>query len=230
MKPHVLSRLKIDVTSRDLARKIKTSGNRPKMLRTANRTLDKVKNIWNPSAIYCWCEFQLTKPETIRSIQNSDSFTEIDFGCSIKFLTNASHALVSVYTAGNELEKESNKASQQGDFLEAFFLDLVGLIVLEKTGNIIKQLAQQKAVESGWGVGPFLSPGSVHGWKLEEQKKLCSLLPLEKINVTIRDDAILSPFKTISCLIGLGPGYDAVKVGTICQVCSKNQTCQMKHV
>ncbi|NOQ66012.1 MAG: hypothetical protein GQ556_02185, partial [Desulfobacterales bacterium] len=73
------------------------------------------------------------------------------------------------------MEKESNKASQQGDFLEAFFLDLVGLIVLEKTGNIIKQLAQQKAVESGWGVGPFLSPGSVHGWKLEEQKKLCSL-------------------------------------------------------
>ena len=27
----------------------------------------------------------------------------------------------------------------------------------------------------------------------------------------------------ISCLIGLGPGYDTVKIGTTCQVCSKNQ-------
>ncbi|MCF6246500.1 MAG: hypothetical protein L3J69_03965 [Desulfobacula sp.] len=241
LEPRVLSHLQIDVTPRDLARQIKASGsNKPEISKIAQHTLNKVKDIWNPSAIYCWCEFQpgqlnTTGPDiigsgTIGRIQNASGFTDIDFGHSIQFLTNASHALLSVYTAGQELERASKKASQSGDLLEAFFLDLIGLIVLEKTCSHIKQIAQKKAADSGWGVSPFLSPGSVHGWELEKQAKLCSLLPLEKINVKIQDNAVLSPFQTISCLIGLGPGYDTLEVGATCRVCSKRNECQMKQV
>jgi hypothetical protein len=225
----VFSHLQIDVTPQDLVGQIKTSASRPEMLSVAQKTLDKVDKKWNPSALCCWFEIRSGKPDTIGSIRNSTSGVNIDFGYSIEFLKHATHALVSVYTAGNELENESKKASEKGDFLEAFFIDIIGLIVLEKTGNYIKQIAEKKATDLGWGLSPFLSPGSVHGWELAEQKKLCSLLPLEKINVNIRKDAILSPFKTISCLIGLGAGYDTVKVGTTCQVCSKKHDCQMKH-
>jgi hypothetical protein len=227
--PQVFSRLKIELTPQDLARQIKTSGNRPEILRAAQTTLDKVENTWNPSVLCCWCEVGPGNTNTIGTIQSSGNVVNIDFGYSFKFLKHATHVLVSVYTAGNELDNESKKASGKGDFLEAFFIDHIGLIVLEKTGDFIKRIAEKKATELGWGVSPFLSPGSVHGWELAEQKKLCSLLPLEKINVNIREDAMLSPFKTISCLIGLGPGYDTVKVGTTCQVCSKNHDCQMKH-
>ncbi len=235
-QPVVLSQLSVDVSFQDLVKEIKTSGNRPDMLETAKKTLSRAQNIWKPAAVYCWVEFQQTQTNNLgRIIQkgsgiNGCGFVDIDFGYSIKFLTPASHALVSVYTAGQALEEESKKASQKGDLLEAFFLDLIGLVVLAKAGNRIKQIAQKKAAELGWGVSPFLSPGSVHGWELEEQINLCSLLPLEKIDVKIRDDAVLSPFKTISCLIGLGPGYDATRVGTTCQVCSKNHDCQMKQV
>ena len=114
-EPHVLSHLKIDVTPQDLARMIKTSGNRQKMLRVANRTLDRAENIWNPSAIYCWYDFLMAESDTIGRIQNSDSFVDIDFGYSIQFLTNASQVLVSVYTAGQELELASRKASKDVD-------------------------------------------------------------------------------------------------------------------
>ena len=230
LEPRVLSHLQIDVIPRDLARQIKASGNnKPEISKIAQGTLDKVKNIWNPSAIYCWCEFQPTQSDTIGRIQNTGGFADIDFGNSIQFLTHASHALLSVYTAGIELELVSKTASQNGDLLEAFFLDLIGLIVLEKTCNHIKRITQKKAEKSGWGVSPFLSPGSVHGWELKEQAKLCSLLPLEQINVKIQNDAVLSPFQTISCLIGLGPGYDTLQVGATCQVCSKRNECQMKQ-
>jgi len=229
-QPHVLSYLKIDVTFQDLAQKIKTSGNNPEILKTVEKTLDKAKGIWRPKAVYRWFEFENTGRDNLGSIiQCSGSWLNFDFGYSVKFLTHAKYALISVYTAGNEIEKESTNASQRDDLLEAYFFDLIGLIVLEKAGNTIKGIAQRKARESGWGVSPFLSPGSVHGWELEEQIKLCSLLPLEKINVKIRDDAVLSPFKTISCLIGLGPGYDTDQVGTTCRVCSKRYECQMKQ-
>ena len=228
-RSQVFSHLKIELTPQDLAGQIKSSGNRPEILRAAQKTLEKVENIWNPSALCCWCEIRSGKSNTIGSIRNLSSVVNIDFGHSIEFLKHATHALVSVYTAGNELENESKKASGKGDFLEAFFLDHIGLIVLKKTGDFIKQIIENKAADLGWGLSPYLSPGSVHGWELAEQKQLCSLLPLEKINVNIREDAILSPFKTISCLIGIGPGYDTVKVGTTCQACSKKHNCQMKH-
>lgn len=240
-EPHVLSHLQIEVTPQDLARQIKASGNnKPKMLKIAKKILDKVKNIWNPTAIYCWCEFYPIQSDILGSntigsdtmgrIQNSVYSADIDFGHSIQFLADASHALLSVYTAGEALELASKKASQKGDLLYAFFLDLIGLIVLEKTSSHIKQIAREKAVSTGWGVSPFLSPGSVHGWELEEQSKLISFLPLEKINVKIQNDVVLSPFQTISCLIGLGSGYDEIEVGATCQVCSKRYECQIKQV
>ncbi|MCK5311878.1 MAG: hypothetical protein KAJ62_07205 [Desulfobacteraceae bacterium] len=229
-KLHVLSHIKVDVTSQDLAQKIQTSGNSPGIFKIAEKTVDKVKGIWKPMAIYQWFEFEtIGKDNSGRITQSSGSHVDFDFGHSFHLLQHARHALISVYTAGPELEKESNNASSKGNLLEAYFLDLIGLIVLEKVGKTIKKTAEKHAEDLGWGVSPFLSPGSVHGWDLKEQIKLCSLLPLEKINVKIREDAVLSPFKTISCLIGSGPGYDAVQVGTTCQVCSKNHECPMKQ-
>ncbi len=228
-QPRVLTHIEIDVGFQDLVPKIKTSGTRPEIAETAKRTLDIVKNMWQPAAVYRWVEFQQTQTDTMgRIIPNSDSHVDIDFGHSIRFLSHATHALVSVYTAGSQLEQASKKAVGEGELLEAYFLDIIGLIVLDKAGDRIRQIAEQKAAESGWGVGPFLSPGSVHGWELENQTELCAILPLEKIDVSIQDNAVLSPFTTVSCLIGLGEGYDELKVGSACQVCSKNHDCQMK--
>ncbi|MCK5837446.1 MAG: hypothetical protein KAH09_09280 [Desulfobacula sp.] len=227
---HVLSHIKIDVTFQDLAQKIRTSGNSPGILKTAEQILDKVKGIWKPIAIYQWFEFEtIGRDNSGRIIQSSGRHVDFDFGYSFQFLKYARHALISVYTAGQGLEKESKNASSKGNLLEAYFLDLIGLIVLEKIGKTINKIAEKHAGDLGWGVSPFLSPGSVHGWDLKEQIKLCSFLPLEKINVKIKKDAVLFPFKTISCLIGSGPGYDAVQVGTTCQVCSKKHECQMKQ-
>jgi len=227
---HVLSHIKIDVTFQDLEQKIKTTSNSLEILKTAEKILNQVKGIWKPMSIYQWFEFEtIGRDNSGRIIQSSGCHVDFDFGHSFQFLKYARHALISVYTAGQELEKESKTASSKGDLLESYFLDLIGLIVLEKVGNIINKIAEKHAEDLGWGVSPFLSPGSVHGWDLKEQIKLCSFLPLEKINVKIREDAVLSPFKTISCLIGSGPGYDAVQVGTTCQVCSKNHECQMKQ-
>lgn len=228
--PHVLTPIKVDVTSQDLLQQVKTSGHRPGMVKTAQRTLDKVRDLWRPAAVCRWVEFQQTDADTLGVlVPDSGSPCRIDFGFSIQFLRQASHALVSVYTAGQELEQASMDASSRGDLLEAYFIDIIGLIVLDRAGQAVKEIAEKQARDSGWGVSPFLSPGSVHGWDLEGQIPLCSLLPLEKINVTLRKDAVLSPFKTVSCLIGLGPGYDAVRVGTTCEVCSKNRDCQMKQ-
>jgi len=121
------------------------------------------------------------------------------------------------------------EASRTNDFLGAHFIDLLGLLVLEKTEKYVKRLAQDKALLAGWGVSPFLSPGSVHGWDLAEQTKLAGCLPIKNINVGISENAVFSPFKTISCLIGIGPKYEPTEVGSTCQVCSKREDCRIRQ-
>ncbi len=226
-----LTDLNIEVHFEELAKKIQTGTKNPDLLATAEDTLKGVNNIWNPKIIYRWLPFEQSKTEPGKCVINSNSSPVVlDMGHSAKFIKAARYVLVAAYSMGVEIENESRKSSENKAFLVSFILDLIGLLVLEKTGNIVKKIAELKAAELGWGVSPFLSPGSIHGWELEEQSKLCSLLPLNDINVHIRDDAVLIPFKSLSCLIGIGPEYKTTLVGTTCQVCSKNDVCQIKQL
>jgi len=225
----VFTDLNIEIDLTELAAKIQTK--RPNILTTAKKTLNSVKNIWDPALVYRWLPLEESDDASGRRvIYGNDGPVTLDLGYSSIFLKKADYALVVVYSAGSRLEEESRKATNDKEFLSAFLIDLIGLLVLEKTGNRAKRIAEQKASELGWGVSPFLSPGSIHGWQLEDQLQLCSLLPLDRINVQLRDDAVLAPFKSLSCLIGIGPEYTASLVGTTCQVCSKNQDCQMRQL
>lgn len=73
-------------------------------------------------------------------IEKPGNLCTIDFGHSIRFLKHADYVLISVYTAGQNLEHESTSASSKGDFLEAYFIDLIGLAMLEKAEQIIIKL------------------------------------------------------------------------------------------
>lgn len=77
--------------------------------------------------------------------------------------------------------------------MQAYLIDMIGLIALEQAGDTVKKIAEKQANGMGRGAGPFLSP-----------------------------------YKTISCLIGIGCGYQTTKVGATCQVCSKKDECPMR--
>lgn len=226
----ILSNLKIDVTFEDVETLIKTSGNSSGIFKTAQEILDKIQGKWKPAALFQWFDFEIGKESTCGCIlQPSGDAVHLNFGHSIQFLKKARYVIVSAYTIGNTLESEFANASSKESLLEAYMVDLIGLAALEKTGDIIKQSAENQAQSLGWGVSPFLSPGSVHGWELEEQLKLCSLLPINQIDLEIRDDAVLSPLKSIAALIGIGPDYGSTKVGSTCDVCSLRSNCDMKQ-
>jgi hypothetical protein len=227
----VLTELNIKIAFPELEGKIQTSSKRPDIIAAAEKTLEMVNNIWDPAIVYRWLPFgENSTASELCTNRSDDSRVALDLGHSSIFIKKASYGLIAAYSAGNRLEEKTQKATKNQDFLAAFLLDLIGLLVLEKTGDIVKRVAEQKAAELGWGVSPFLSPGSIHGWELEEQLKLCPLLPLDQIGVHLLGDATLTPLKSLSCLIGVGPDYKASMVGTTCQVCSKNHNCQMSQL
>ncbi len=221
--------LKVDVDFQTLSKKLKTSRDIPEINATAQNLLEKMQGKWESCALLKWFDFKLDqKTGDGRICDGSGGFVPLCLGASACFLEQAARVMVSVHTIGGRIDSEYADAVSKGNMLEAYIIDLIGLTALEKTTDMITGAAEEEAEKRGWGVGPFLSPGSVHGWNIEEQSRLCSLLPVEKINVTMKDNFVLSPVKTIAALIGIGPDYGAAKVGTTCAVCSKKDNCQMK--
>ncbi|MDD9303266.1 MAG: hypothetical protein HUK40_13365 [Desulfobacter sp.] len=222
--------LEVEVSLPSVTEKLRALKNADKIHSIAHQKLKEMQGQWQPAALIRYFDIHLNPKMGTGSIrQKSGEAVSFNWGYSSLFLKPATHAMVSVHGIGEKLDLASAKASARGELLEAYVIELIGLTVLEKTTDIIKGMAEDQARKMGWGVSPFLSPGSVHGWDLEEQSKLCKLLPIDKINVTMKNNCVLYPLKTISGLIGIGSAYEADTVGSTCDVCSKRETCQMNQ-
>jgi hypothetical protein len=225
----IFDALEIQVFPKDLAASIKTRTNRGKILEVANNVLAKVQGSWRPRAVIRWLGVELVTDDrvTLKPLDGGEKEC-LHLGFASRFMTAAEYGLVGVFTAGDELERESVLASKEKRVMDAYLYDLIGLAVLEKTRQLINKVVEEKAREMNWGIGPFLSPGSVHGWELDDQDNLCGFVPMDRIGVSKGENGILKPFKTISCLIGIGPKFSAKTVGAPCDVCSKKDQCEMR--
>ncbi len=226
----LFSNIEVDVTIDEVLKAI--PGTRPleKIVAPLEQSLMAARKIWCSRAVCCWLDIKQITAETITlALPGEERSVTLSPGFSTRFLAKAEAVLAAVYTLGPELEEYGASLSASGDFLGAYFTDIIGLVVLDKAGEKIRTLVENRAKALGWGVSPFLSPGSVHGWNLDDQSLLCSFLPLETLGVKISKDAILTPFKSISCLIAVGSGYASSRVGSTCEVCSKKDTCTMKN-
>ncbi|MCG8620246.1 MAG: hypothetical protein MI802_28840, partial [Desulfobacterales bacterium] len=176
------------------------SSSKPAILDAARATFEKHSGIWQPAMAFQWFDFSSDASGETGTIHHPATHQEtlVSMGHSGKFISKASRVLAGVYTAGPELDKAAADATAAGDFLASHFLDTLGLVVLKKVEALVKLEAEQTAADAGWGVSPFLSPGSVHGWDLSGQADLAGLLPVNDIGVTVSEAAVFSPFKTIS--------------------------------
>lgn len=225
----ILDALEIIISPADLATQIKAGANTGQILNMAADLLAKVQGNWRPRAIIRWLAVDVVTTDRVKfKTLDGEEHGSLRLGFAGRFMTDAQLGLVGVFTAGEELERESARASKEKKVLDAYLYDIIGLAVLEKTRQQINKVVEEKAREMNWGIGPFLSPGSVHGWELADQDTLCNFVPIDRIGVTKEENGILKPFKTISCLIGIGPDFKAKTVGATCDVCSNKNQCEIR--
>jgi hypothetical protein len=143
----------------------------------------------------------------------------------VHLLAPAKRLLVAVYTIGPELEERVRELHEAGELLLSYMLDCVGVMAVGKIGGEVGRLAEERAAERGWGVSPGLSPGGLVGWPVQGQRELCALLPLADIGVRLNRYSMLQPQKSASGVIGMGPGYEEHRVGTVCRYCNLKNSC-----
>lgn len=201
---------------------------RPWLVEAAQAAVDMSHGLVVPAAVYD--EFP------VRGVDGDQVFLDVNgiggqelkkltVGPKSDLLAPASRVMVSLLTIGPALERRVQELNAKGESVLAYMLDSVGVLALGAVGEALRCIAEERAAELGWGVSPALSPGSLVGWPLTGQRDLCALLPLEEIGVRLNNSCVLEPHKSVSMVIGLGPGYESGHVGSVCRYCSLADTC-----
>lgn len=232
----ILRDIPVALTAKEVIAPGGRKSNRPELVRQAEEAIALGQTLWQPTAIYDWFDVetiegelvQLQAPTKIRESSltgGQASSVMLTIGPKADLLTHAQRVLVSVVTIGPALEQRVQELQSAGDMLLAYLLDSAGVVALGAAGEAVRCEAENTATELGWGVSPSLSPGSLVGWSVRGQRELCALLPLDEIGVRLNQNCVLEPHKSVSALVGLGPGYETAKVGSVCKYCALQKTC-----
>jgi hypothetical protein len=102
-------------------------------------------------------------------------------------------------------------------------LDGLGNAAVDALAEASVARVRAEALTRDWGAGVQLSPGMV-GWPLERgQRELFSLLP-DDGPVRLSEIGMMSPRKSLSMVVGMGPGMTAD--ASTCDFCSSLDRCR----
>lgn len=220
----VLKDIEIHISIDELLRTQGSAAQRPAVREMARWAVAEAQRLAEPAVVWDLLPVHQVDEERVRV-----GGTWLRIGPHADLLAPARQALVSVATIGPALEKEARRLGQEGGLLEDFMLDSAGVLALAAVGDSLSRLTENLAAQREWGVGLALAPGSLVGWPVHDQEALCSLLDLAAIGVTLNSSQVLIPHKSVSRLVGLGPGYTAKRVESACRLCPQRETCWRRH-
>ena len=142
-----------------------------------------------------------------------------------KVLSPAREVVVGVVTIGDAVEALSAEYFARGQALEGYLLDCLGTAAVT---NLVQQVCtslEPLATEQGFPLGFPISPGEP-GWPLTEQRVLFSLVAADRIGVRLSEGCAMIPKKSVSFVLGIGPGILTAAEGSQCDYCSLRDTCR----
>ena len=110
-----------------------------------------------------------------------------------------------VTTAGNSFDAWIKSKAFGGDVLAEYLCSSIGSVIADKVADAIQEEVNNYAIKIGKGITNRYSPGYC-SWNIREQRGIFDLLPADKIGVTLTPSFLMKPIKSVSGIIGIGPG------------------------
>ncbi|MFI5339479.1 MAG: hypothetical protein ACHQ7N_06545 [Candidatus Methylomirabilales bacterium] len=125
---------------------------------------------------------------------------------------------LAVCTIGEAIEHRIESLFAEREFPVAYMLDSLGSVVVEALAEaVLRQLCAER-LSQGLKVTPRESPG-YRRWPIEEQRKVFALLPADSVGMSLNPYCIMTPRKSISFAVGIGPEARMGSNSSPCQSC-----------
>jgi|WetSurMetagenome_2_1015567.scaffolds.fasta_scaffold137017_2 hypothetical protein len=147
-------------------------------------------------------------------------FDEGMLSCGTKIcnqLSSAGSFALFIATAGHSFGEWIKKKSREEDIMAEYLAGSIGSVIAEKVADLLKENISEKVSTEGKGITNSYSPGYCN-WNIREQQTIFNLLPAGEIGVSLTESFLMNPVKSISGIIGIGPGLQPGAY--ICDLCN----------
>ena len=152
---------------------------------------------------------------------------ELETGVQVcGYIKEAEQAALFVCTAGAIFTDLTHKLNAEGDFLEAYVVDAIGSLSVERAMDNIQSELEREMAAHGLHISNRYSPGYCN-WPLTGQQALFGAIGEHGTGVTLSATCLMSPIKSVSGIIGIGPNVRRREYG--CAVCN-NKTCIYRKI
>jgi hypothetical protein len=142
-----------------------------------------------------------------------------------RHLSGAEQIALVVCTIGPQLEKLVSSRMEENPLL-ALALDGLGNVAVEILGQQVCMRIGEQAQVKGLTTSTPLSPGEPE-WPVEVgQPQIFALLDPSRAGITLNSGRMMSPKKSISFVVGIGPEMAQTD---LCELCSLRERCRYRH-
>jgi hypothetical protein len=195
---------------------------KPRLVEIAEQALEEGMSLIAPSVVYRILEVESLRHETFQ-LSNGAKLSGTPLS---QHLAPAKQIAVIVCTLGDSLEQRVSTL-MRSDPSYAFALDGFGSAALEALGGAICSTLDAEAKTAGAYTSIPLSPG-ILGWAVDVgQTQIFSILDAAQIGVSLNDSAQMTPHKSISMTLGMGPV--PFGEGRMCDFCGLRETCRYQN-
>lgn len=195
---------------------------RPDIQNELDQRLAEAETLIKPKAAYTILDVT-RMTDTELALDGAPSF----HGPIAGFLKPATRVAVGLITIGPKLENRAARLMKGDDILGGYTLDAIGSAAADLACDALIDHLQLNVIGDDEAVTPPFSPGYC-GMSVDQQKPLFAILDGSAIGVTLNASMMMSPVKSVSALIGIGPQDQVVHHGVPCQWCDL-ENCQMRR-
>ncbi|PKQ63917.1 hypothetical protein BZG02_07860 [Labilibaculum filiforme] len=131
--------------------------------------------------------------------------------------TNSTHIAIFTCTTGPLISDRLKELNSQGLILEAYLIDLLGSVMVEKAMDKLQAIIEAECTSKGVNITNRYSPGYMN-WDVKEQKDLFAFLPENFCGIKLNESCLMTPVKSVSGFIGIGEKVRFIKHA--CQSCN----------
>ena len=178
---------------------------KPQLVILAEQALETARPLVTPQVAFQLWDVEALQHEKV--LLSEGRFLSGTF--VVQQLACARQVAAIVCTIGESLETLASQ-TMQTDLPFGLALDGVGSAAAEALGIAARDYFRKLVAEDGWQTTLPLGPG-MDGWPTNVgQPQLFSLLDASQVGVQLLESCLMAPRKTVSFVLGLGPGVQSL--------------------
>ncbi len=195
----------------------------PRLIDTAEKAIEKSLQLIEPKILV----------EELEVLSYQHEILELEKGKKLTgplvtgHLVGARSVIGAVCTVGSKIDQYASEVMEE-DIVLGLAIDGVGSAAVEALANAVCRQIELDAAEKNYQTTIPLSPGMI-GWDVEVgQPLIFDIMDPAKIGVQLTPYYLMVPRKSLSMLIGVGPGINSGE--RICDYCAMRETCRYQEL